>query len=60
MRTKGYCVTIRFSGSKSYYVESPDYDEAEGVAYDEFQNDIGDLGEYTEITEIESELDNDE
>ena len=60
MRTKGYCVTIRFSGSKSYYVEAPDYEEAEGVAYDEFQNDIGDLEEYTEVTEIESELDNDE
>ena len=60
MRMNGYCVTITYSGSKSYFVTAPDYDEAEGVAYDEFQNDIGDLGEYTEVTEIESELDNDE
>lgn len=60
MRMKGYCVTISFSGSKSYFVTAPDYEEAEGVAYDEFQNDIGDLSEYTEVTDMESELDNDE
>ena len=60
MRMKGYCVTITYSGSKSYFVTAPDYEEAEGVAYDEFQNDIGDLSEYTEVTDMESELDNDE
>ena len=60
MRMKGYCVTIHFSGTKSYFVTAPDYEEAEGVAYDEFQNDIGDLSEYTEVTDIESELDDDE
>jgi hypothetical protein len=59
MRQKGYAVTIYFRGSKTYFVESPDYGEAEDVASDEFGNDIGDLGEYTEITDIESELDND-
>lgn len=59
MRQKGYLVTIHYSGSKQYFVMSPDYEEAEGVASDEFTNDIGDLGEYTEITDIESELDND-
>ena len=60
MRMNGYCVTITYSGSKSYFVTAPDYDEAEGVAYDEFQNDIGDLGEYTEVTDIKSELDDDD
>ena len=59
MRQKDYIVTIHFSGSKQYCVSAPDYEEAEGVAYDEFQNDIGDLGEYTEVTDIESEPDND-
>ena len=60
MRQKGYCVTIHFSGTKSYFVTAPDYEEAEGVAQDEFDNDIGDLGEYTEITDVESSLDDDE
>lgn len=59
MRTRGYAVTIHFSGSKTYFVEAPDYEEAEGVAHDEFGNDIGDLEEYTEVTDIESELDDD-
>lgn len=59
MRMKDYVVTIHFSGSKTYLVSAPDYEEAEGVAGDEFGNDIGDLGEYTEITDIESEPDND-
>ena len=56
---RDYIVTIHFSGSKQYCVSAPDYEEAEGVAYDEFQNDIGDLGEYTEVTDTESEPDND-
>lgn len=60
MRQKGYTVRITFVGSKTYFVTAPDYEEAEGVAQDEFQNDIGDLGEYTEITDVESELDDDE
>lgn len=59
MRQKGYAVTIHYSGSNTYFVTAPDYEEAEGVACDEFANDIGDLGEYTEITDIESEPDND-
>ena len=60
MRMRDYIVTIHFSGSKQYCVSAPDYEEAEGVAMDEFQNDIGDLSEYTEVTDIESELDDDE
>lgn len=56
---RDYIVTIHYSGSKQYSVSAPDYEEAEGVACDEFQNDIGDLGEYTEITDTESEPDND-
>jgi hypothetical protein len=59
MRMKGYAVTIHFSGSKTYFVEAPDYEEAEDAGQDEFDNDIGDLGEYTEVTDIESEPDND-
>lgn len=55
MRQKDYVVTIYFSGSKQYLVSAPDDEEAEGVAYDEFQNDIGDLGEYTEITDTETD-----
>ena len=27
---------------------------------DEFDNDIGDLGDYTEVTDIESQLDDDD
>ena len=60
MRMKGYCVSISYSGSKSYFVMAPDYEEAETVAQEEFDNDIGDLGEYTEITDVESSLDDDE
>ena len=60
MRQKGYAVTISFSGHKTYFVTAPDYEEAEGVAQDEFDNDIGDLSDYTEVTDIESELDDDE
>jgi len=55
MRMKDYIVTVHFSGSKQYLVSAPDDEEAEGVAYDEFQNDIGDLGEYTEITDTETD-----
>ena len=57
---KDYSVTIHFSGSKTYFVSAPDYEEAEGVAQDEFDNDIGDLSDYTEVTDVESELDSDE
>ena len=60
MRQKGYAVTISFSGSKTYFVTAPDYEEAEGVAQDEFDNDIGDLGDYTEVTDMESQLDDDD
>ena len=55
MRQKDYIVRVHFSGSKQYLVSAPDDEEAEGVAYDEFQNDIGDLGEYTEITDTETD-----
>ena len=55
MRMKDYIVKVHFSGSKTYLVSAPDDEEAEGVAYDEFQNDIGDLGEYTEITDTETD-----
>ena len=60
MRQKGYVVTIHFSGVKSYFVNAPDESEAEGVAHDEFANDIGDLGDYCEVTDVESQLDDDE
>lgn len=60
MRMKTYAVTIHFSGSNTYIVTAPDDEEAEGVALDEFQHDIGDLSEYTEVTDIETELDDDE
>ena len=60
MRQKDYIVTIHYSGSKQYLVSAPDYEEAEGVACDEFQNDIGDMGEYTEITDIEAQEDGNE
>lgn len=52
---KDYIVKVHFSGSKTYLVSAPDDEEAESVAYDEFQNDIGDLGEYTEITDTETD-----
>ena len=57
---KSYAVTIHYSGSNTYFVTAPDYEEAEGAAYDEFQNDIGDLSEYTEVTDIEAEEDYDD
>jgi len=60
MRMKSYAVKIHYSGTNTYFVTAPDYEEAEGVAYDEFQNDIGDLGEYTEVTDIEAQEDGDE
>ena len=60
MRMKNYSVRIHYSGTNTYLVSAPDYEEAEGVAYDEFQNDIGDLGEYTEVTDIEAEEDGDD
>jgi len=59
MRMKSYAVKIHYSGTNTYIVTAPDYEEAEGAAYDEFQNDIGDLSEYTEVTDTESEPDND-
>ena len=57
---KTYAVKIHFSGTNTYIVTAPDGEEAEGVAYDEFQNDIGELSEYTEVTDTEVELDDDE
>jgi hypothetical protein len=60
MRMKTYAVKIHFSGSNTYIVTAPDYEEAEDVALDEFQNDIGELSEYTEVTDIEAEEDGDE
>lgn len=57
---KTYAVKIHFSGSNTYIVTAPDYEEAEDVALDEFQNDIGELSEYTEVTDIEAEEDGDE
>jgi hypothetical protein len=60
MRMKTYAVKIHYSGTNTYIVTEPDDEEAEGVAYDEFQNDIGELSEYTEVTDTEVELDDDE
>jgi hypothetical protein len=60
MRMKNYAVKIHYSGTNTYFVSAPDYEEAEDVACEEFQNDIGDLGQYTEITDIESEEDSDD
>jgi hypothetical protein len=60
MRMKRYAVKIHYSGTNTYFVTAPDYEEAEGAAYDEFQNDIGDLREYTEVTDIEAEEDGDD
>jgi hypothetical protein len=60
MRMKTYAVKIHYSGTNTYIVTAPDGEEAEGVAYDEFQNDIGELSEYTEVTDTEVELDDDE
>jgi len=60
MRMKTYAVKIHYSGTNTYIVTAPDDEEAEDVALDEFQNDIGDLSEYTEVTDIETELDDDE
>jgi len=57
---KSYAVKIHYSGTNTYFVTAPDYEEAEGAAYDEFQNDIGDLSQYTEVTDIEAEEDGDE
>jgi len=60
MRMKSYAVKIHYSGTNTYFVTAPDYEEAEEAAYEEFQNDIGDLSQYTEITDIEAEEDGDE
>ena len=57
---KSYAVKIHYSGINTYFVTAPDYEEAEEAAYDEFQNDIGDLSQYTEVTDIEAEEDGDE
>jgi hypothetical protein len=57
---KDYVVTVHFSGSKTYLVSAPSDDEAEYSAQDEFDNDIGDLSDYTEVTDVETQLDSDE
>jgi hypothetical protein len=59
MWMKNYAVTIHFSGSKTYFVSAPDESEAEWCGTAHFNNDIGDLGEYTEVTEVFAEPDND-
>jgi hypothetical protein len=41
-------------------VSAPDDEEAEYSAQDEFYNDIGDLSDYTEVTDVETQLDSDE
>lgn len=49
---KDYEVTLRFSGSHTFFVSAPDEDEAVDVAHDELANLAGDL-EY-EVTDSES------
>lgn len=58
MRDKGYCVTISYGGRMSYYVEAPDYEEAEILAQELFDGDCADLDD-VEIHEITSDLDDD-
>lgn len=50
---KPYTVTIYYSGSMSYCVDSGNAEDAEEIANDMFQNDSGDL-EDIEITDIET------
>jgi hypothetical protein len=57
MKQKDYNVRIYFSGSRSYSVTAPDYEEAKDAAYDLFKNDCRDLGDDVEVTDVESEGD---
>jgi hypothetical protein len=57
MKQRDYNVRIYFSGSRSYSVTAPDYEEAKDAAHDLFKNDCGDLGDDVEITDVESEGD---
>lgn len=58
MRQKGYSVTIDYGGKMTYYVEAPDYEEAEELAQELFDGDCADLDD-VEIYDIISELDDD-
>jgi hypothetical protein len=60
MRMKEYSVTISYSGSRTYSVSAPDYEEAEGIACDEFENDCGEIREDTTIDDVISEEDGNE
>ena len=52
-KMKPYSVTIYYSGSMTYCVDSSDDSEAEETASEMFYNDAGDL-EDIEITDIET------
>jgi hypothetical protein len=60
MRMKSYAVKIHYSGTNTYFVTAPDYEEAEGIACDEFENDCGEIREDTTIDDVISEQDGDE
>ena len=51
--SKDFEVTLRFSGSHTFFISAPDDDEAIDLAHDELANLAGDL-EY-EVTDAESE-----
>jgi hypothetical protein len=57
MKQNDYRVTIHFNGSRSYSVTAPDYEEAEDIAQDLFQDDCSGLGDDVEITDVESDGD---
>jgi hypothetical protein len=57
MKQKDYNIRIYFSGSRSYSVTAPDFEEAKDAAYDLFKNNCGDLGDDLEVTDVESEGD---
>ena len=52
MKFRDYEVTLHFSGSHTFFVSSPDEDEAIDLAHEELANLAGDL-EY-EVTDSES------
>jgi hypothetical protein len=55
---KTYAVTLYYSGSETFYIDAPDEDEAQGVAYDELAN-MHEL-DGLEVIDSESCEDNDE
>jgi hypothetical protein len=57
MKQNDYSVTIHFHGSRSYSVTAPDWEEAEDIAHDLFQDDCAALGDDVEITDVESQGD---